>query len=224
VQIAEAEMSNTRTVFLIDDDEAVLESLSALLKTTEIESQTYLSAEDFLEDLQEDARGCVVTDLRLTGMSGLQLQEHLKEVGSFLPIIVVSGRADVGIAVKVMEQGAVTLFEKPYDHTEMIHAVTRALERNAELHRQAEFVADVRARLMSLTDDEEQVLEMIIDGRPNKAVATDLDISMRTVDRRRRTVFEKMQVRTPTELARLLTLVEQIEGSPNSIFDKLNSA
>ena len=77
---------------------------------------------------------------------------------------------------------------------------------------------------MSLTDDEEQVLEMIIDGRPNKAVATDLDISMRTVDRRRRTVFEKMQVRTPTELARLLTLVEQIEGSPNSIFDKLNSA
>jgi len=106
----------------------------------------------------------------------------------------------------------------------MIRAVTKALEQNTERHRQADFVADVRARLASLTEDEQQVLEMIVDGHPNKAVATDLDISMRTVDRRRRVVFEKMQVQTPPELARLLTLVEQFEGASSSIFETHGSA
>ncbi|MDA0589494.1 MAG: response regulator [Planctomycetota bacterium] len=178
-----------------------------------------MTAEDFLDGAHEGARGCVVTDLKLPGISGLQLQEHLNKVGGFLPVIFVSGRADVGTAVKVMEQGAITLIEKPDDHNEMIRAVMRALDMSTELQRQAEFVADVRARRSSLTDDEEQVLVMIIDGRPNKSVASDLGISMRTVDRRRRTVFEKMQVPTAPELARLLTLVEQIEKSTDSTFD-----
>jgi FixJ family two-component response regulator len=217
-------MGDAHTVFLIDDDPVVLASLSVLLQTMGLETRSYLTAEDFLGGRHEDASGCVVTDLKLTGISGLQLQEHLKKVGSFLPVIVVSGRADVEIAVKVMEQGAITLIEKPYDHNEMIRAVTRALARNTELHRQADFVADVRARRSSLTEDEEQVLAMIIKGRPNKAVASDLDISMRTVDRRRRAVFEKMQVRTAPELARLLTLVEQIENSPDSLFGTPESA
>lgn len=212
-------MGDTHTVFLIDDDQVVLTSLSALLQTAGLLTRQFLSAEDFLQGHHEFAHGCVVTDLKLSGMSGLQLQEHLTRVGSFLPVVVVSGRADVSIAVKVMEQGAVTLIEKPYDHNEMIQAVTRALETNLELHRQAEFVADVRTRLASLTDDEQQVREMIIEGRPNKSVASDLGISMRTVDRRRRAVFEKMQVRTAPELARLLTLVEQVEGAPGSLFN-----
>lgn len=126
--------------------------------------------------------------------------------------------------MKVMEQGAITLPEKPYDHNKMIRAVTRALEMSSELHRNANFVADVRARRPSLTDDEEQVLAMIIDGRSNKSMASDLEISMRTVDRRHRAVFEKMQVRSSPELSGLLTLAEQIEKSPNSLFDTLSSA
>jgi len=99
-------MGDDHTVFLIDDDQAVLASLSTLLQTAGLRTQVYATAEEFIHDHPENARGCVVTDLKLTGMSGLQLQMHLKEVGSFLPVVVVTGRADVSIAVKVMEQGA----------------------------------------------------------------------------------------------------------------------
>ncbi|MBC8290059.1 MAG: response regulator transcription factor [Planctomycetes bacterium] len=197
------------TVFLIDDDQAVLKSLSVLLNSAGLATKSFLSAEDFLEDLSDGARGCVVTDLKLTGMSGLHLQEQLIRMRSPLPVIVVTGRADVGLAVKVMEYGAVTLIQKPYDHQELIDAVRKALEQNAHRHTQAEFISDVRNRLNSLTDDEQQVLQMVIDGKPNKAIATTLSISMRTVDRRRSSVFEKMDVQTAPELARLLTLIEQ---------------
>lgn len=199
------------TVFLIDDDQAVLTSLSALLSSAGLLTQSFLSAEEFLKHLPDEPRGCVVTDLKLTGMSGLHLQEQLLQMRSHLPVIVVTGRADVGLAVKVMEYGAVTLIQKPYDHNELIQAVKKALERNAHRHTQSEFIEDVQKRLSSLTDDEQQVLQMVVDGRPNKAIATTLNISMRTVDRRRSSVFEKMNVQTAPELARLLTLIEQAE-------------
>ena len=205
------------TVFLIDDDQAVLTSLSALLSSAGLLTQSFLTAEDFLNHLSDDSRGCVVTDLKLTGMSGLRLQEKLLQMRSHLPVIVVTGRADVELAVKVMEYGAVTLIQKPYDHNELIQAVRKALEQNAHRHTQAEFIADVRNRLDSLTDDEQQVLQMVVDGRPNKAIATTLNISMRTVDRRRSSVFEKMNVQTAPELARLLTLIEQAERASEHV-------
>jgi len=166
-------MSMLPIVFLIDDDRPDLISLCASLSSAGFLTQSFLSAEEFLDHLPDDARGCVVTDLKLTGMSGLHLQEQLLQMRSHLPVIVLTGRADVALAVKVMEYGAVTLIQKPYDHNELIHAVKKALEQNAHRHTQAEFIADVQERFNSLTEDEQQVLRMVVDGRPKQVHCDD---------------------------------------------------
>lgn len=184
-------------------------SLSRLLESAGFRTQSYRTAEEFLDQLTDNAAGCVVTDLKLTGMSGLQLQKSLNRIRCQLPVIIVTGCADVSLAVQVMEHGAMTLIQKPYDHKQLIDAIKRALASNARIRRQAGFIAEVRQRLSSLTEKEQQVLQMVIDGKPNKAIATSLNISMRTVDRRRNAVFEKMHVQTAPELARILAIVEQ---------------
>lgn len=195
-------------VYLIDDDESVLNSQRELLTAAGISVQPFRSAESFLAELNSQSAGCVVTDLKLSGMSGLDLQRRLIAINSPLPLIVVSGHANISTTVELMENGAITLLQKPYDAHQLLGAVQRGLDQFVESRKIAQEINSIQRRLNSLTDAEMSVLELMIAGRPNKVISTELEISMRTVDRRRSIVLEKMQVDSAPELARLVTLVE----------------
>ncbi|MBL6705768.1 MAG: response regulator transcription factor [Planctomycetaceae bacterium] len=195
-------------VYLIDDDESVLNSQRELLTAAGISVQPFRSAESFLAELNSQSAGCVVTDLKLSGMSGLDLQRRLIAINSPLPLIVVSGHANISTTVELMENGAITLLQKPYDANQLLGAVQRGLDQFVESRKIAQEINSIQRRLNSLTDAEMSVLELMIAGRPNKVISTELEISMRTVDRRRSIVLEKMQVDSAPELARLVTLVE----------------
>ncbi|MDA0282881.1 MAG: response regulator [Planctomycetota bacterium] len=200
--------STDLVVYLIDDDPTVLHSQTELLRAAGLTVDAYRSAESFLSVITQRTAGCVITDLKLAGMSGLDLQRELVASHSPLPLIVVSGYADVQTAVQLMENGAVTLLQKPYDAQELLSAVHRALDQfQYDRDRDAE-IRSIQKRLNSLTLGEMSVLELLVKGRPNKAISTQLEISMRTVDRRRSIVLEKMQVASAPELARLVTIVE----------------
>jgi two-component system response regulator FixJ len=195
-------------VYLIDDDEAVLNSQHELLTAAGISVQSYRSAESFLSSLTPHSAGCVITDLKMSGMSGLDLQRKLIASKSPLPLIVVSGHANVPTTVEVMENGAMTLLQKPYDAHEFLDAVQRGLEQFVVNRERVAELISIQRRLDSLSEAEMSVLKLMIAGRPNKVISTELEISMRTVDRRRSIVLEKMRVDTAPELARLVTLVE----------------
>ncbi len=195
-------------VYLIDDDEAVLNSQLELLTAAGIQVQPYRSAESFLATMTPQSAGCVITDLKMSGMSGLELQRKLNASKSPLPLIVVSGHANVPTTVEVMENGAITLLQKPYDAHEFLDAVQRGLDQFVENRVRIAELKSIQKRLDTLSEAEMSVLELMIAGRPNKVISTELEISMRTVDRRRSIVLEKMRVDSAPELARLVTIVE----------------
>lgn len=198
------------TVFLVDDDEDVLRSLGELLTAAGMKVECHQSAESFLSVVRHDSAGCIVSDFKMDGMSGLDLQRELSAAGIFLPLIIVSGHASVPLTVELMENGAITLLQKPFESGALLNAVHRALDRFIEERNRRTEVATIRYRLDTLTPDELQVMELMIAGSPNKTISTECDISMRTVDRRRSIVLEKMGVKSAPELARLVTLAEMV--------------
>ena len=200
--------NSTLTVYLIDDDDAVLHSQIELLTAAGHRVDSFRSAESFLSALTPQTEGCVITDLKMSGMSGLDLQRNLVVSHSLLPLIVVSGHANIPTTVELMENGAVTLLQKPYDAGELLSAVQRGLAQFVENRNRAVELNSIQKRLDSLSPPEMSVLELMVAGRPNKVISTELEISMRTVDRRRSIVLEKMQVDSAPELARLVTLAE----------------
>jgi two-component system response regulator FixJ len=189
-------MNNTLTqrdliAYLIDDDKAVLNSQIKLLTAAGISVESFHSAESFLSALTSQSAGCVITDLKMSGMSGLDLQRKLNASNSPLPLIVVSGHASVSTTVEVMENGAITLLQKPYDAHEFLDAIRRGLDQIVENRDRAAELNSIQKRLDTLSAAGLSVLELIIAGRPNKVISTELEISMRTVDRRRSIVLEK---------------------------------
>ena len=201
--------NNGLTVYLVDDDHAVLESLTGLLTAAQHVTRRFLSAESFLVAFDEDAAGCVVTDLKMTGMTGLDLLRELKDAGNLMPIIVVTGHATVPVTVELMQNGAVTLLQKPYKPRELLHEVDQSLRLYTRLRVQRDETTSIQARLETLTHEEYLVLQSMADGLPNRKVAENLEISMRTVDRRRSTVMEKMQAQSAPDIARMLTLLRE---------------
>ena len=195
-------------VYLVDDDESILHSQLTLLTAAGIAAETFSSAEAFMNSLTPHSAGCVVTDLKLSGMSGLDLQRKLVASNSTLPLIVVSGHANVSTTVELMKNGAITLLQKPYAANKFLDAVRRGLDQFVENRERTTEINSIQERLASLLEGEMDVLELMIAGQPNKVISTELEISMRTVDRRRSIVLEKMQVASAPELARLVTLVE----------------
>lgn len=195
-------------VYLIDDDESVLHSQSELLTAAGFRIDSHLSAESFLTTLTPKSAGCVITDLKMSGMSGLDLQRTLVENKSLLPVIVVSGHANVSTTVELMENGAVTLLQKPYVPGELLNAVQRGLDQFIENRDRAAELDSIQKRLNCLSPGEMSVLKLMITGRPNKVISQELEISMRTVDRRRSVVLEKMRVDSAPELARLVAIAE----------------
>lgn len=197
-------MSDSNSIYVVDDDEAVLMSVRAMLSQHGYHCQCFLTAGEFLRNAPADRPGCVITDLQMPEITGVELQQRLVAQESPLAVVVVTGVADVPTTVSLMERGAVTLLEKPYNHDDLVHAVEKGLELSRETFRQKNNKKSVLERLATLSLDERRVMDCMLTGQPNKAVAHRLELSMRTVDRRRQAVLEKMGVRTAPELALLL--------------------
>jgi two-component system response regulator FixJ len=190
-------------VHVIDDDEAVRDSLGFLLRANEIEVRTYESGTVFLAGAAELKAGCVVTDVRMPEISGIELLRRLKELKVFLPVIVITGHGDVPLAVEAMKFGAADFLEKPFDDDILLAAVRAALNRqDSEGKRQAERAA-IDDRLAALSNREREVLEGLVAGRANKQIAFDLGISPRTVEIYRANLMTKMQAASLSELVRM---------------------
>jgi two-component system, LuxR family, response regulator FixJ len=198
-----------QVVHVVDDDAAIRDSLSFLLETAQLTPRTYESAVALLERVGELEPGCIVTDVRMPGMSGLELVVRLKELGAPHPVIVLTGHADVALAIEAMKAGVVEFLEKPFDDEALLKAVHAALAvGEGELGRRAER-AEVERRVASLTDRERDVFEAIVAGDSNKAAAIRLGISPRTVEIYRANVMEKMGAKSLSELVRLALRREQ---------------
>ncbi len=196
-------MAMPRTVHIIDDDPIIRDSIRLLLCAEGFDARTYSSAIDFLGALEPDETGCVVTDVSLPGMSGVELLTHITERGLSLPVIVMTGQANVPMAVGAMKQGAVDFMEKPFNSDALLAAVRKAL--SGAFHRRDNDVnvQDIQTKFASLSTREQEVLEGLIKGKPNKIIAHELGISHRTVEIHRSNLMKKTQAGSLSELVRM---------------------
>jgi two-component system response regulator FixJ len=197
-----------QTVYVVDDDAGVRDSVVEMVGVKGIAARAYPSAEAFLAEFSPAWTGCLVCDVKMEGMSGLQLQQRLNERGCTLPIIIITGHADVPMAVKAMQAGAVTFLEKPAKDQELGRAIEQALNLGQSQQVERKQKSDIEARLATLTEDEGLVLKKLLEGLPNKRIAADLDIGLRTVELRRSNIMRKMQANSLPELVRLAIAVD----------------
>jgi len=199
--------SDKAIVHVIDDDEAIRQSLAFLLQTARMAVKTYASATAFLEQLPDVGPSCIITDVRMPGMSGIELLRRLQELKIGLPVIVVTGHGDVPLAVEAMRVGAVDFLEKPFDDEVLLETVRAALrEQGAQAERRTAR-AEVEARVAALSKRERDVLDGLVAGRANKQIAFDLGISPRTVEIYRANLMNKMQAGSLSELVRMALMV-----------------
>ena len=191
------------TVYIVDDDEAVRDSLRWLLEANSYRVRAYSSAEAFLAEYDEQHAGVLIVDVRMPGMSGLELQEHLIARKSPMPIVFITGHGDIPMAISTMKKGAVDFLEKPFDETALREIVSRMFEQANQRLSQAKAVRQHEAMLARLTTREQQVLERIVAGRLNKKIADDLGISIKTVEAHRANIMEKLQVTTVADLMKV---------------------
>ncbi len=191
-----------RTVFVVDDDDAARDSLVMLLKSDGLPARGFPSAHDFLATFEATTRGCLITDLRMPGMDGVELIQALRAANSILPVIVVTGHADVSRAVDAMKAGASDFVEKPYESELILRNVRACLEENDAAVDAGAARTRILRRLESLTQRERQVLDLIMEGASNKVVAQRLAISPRTVEIYRANVMSKMRADSLSDLIR----------------------
>jgi FixJ family two-component response regulator len=192
------------TVFVVDDDRQARESVCALVRSLGVRAESFSSAEEFLEAYEPHLPGCLVTDVRMFGMSGIELQQKLREDGVPIPVIVITAYARTPVTVKAMQHGALTLLEKPYEEDELWDAIRKALAIDAAGRQQFERRQELRDRLAGFSPKEREVLDAVVAGKPNKTIARELDVSIRTVENRRRDVFAKMKADSVAELVRMV--------------------
>lgn len=208
--------AHTGLVHIIDDDQAVRDSLAFLLRTAGLASRLYPSARHFLDTLEDIGAGCIVTDVRMPDIDGLELLRLIKVRGCPLPVIVITGHGDVPLAVSAMKAGATDFIEKPFDDDLLLAAVRAALDRQERASRQDSLRADVQAKLAALSTREQQVLRGLVLGQPNKIIAFDLGISPRTVEIYRANVMTKMQAGSLSDLVRMALAVDLLEDGADA--------
>ena len=201
-------MSNEPLIHIIDDDPAVRDSLAFLLGSADLATRTYESAGAFLERLAELEPGCVVTDVRMPGMSGLELLHRLNTLEVNLPVVVITGHGDVALAVEAMKGGAIDFIEKPFDDDQILSVLKAALSRGQDQQAREGEKAAIARRIGSLSTRERQVLNAVVRGKANKTVAYELGISPRTVEVYRANLMTKMQAQSISELVRMALLVD----------------
>lgn len=192
------------TIYIVDDDEAVRESLSWLISSTGHKAKAFASADHFLESFDSSRQGCVLMDVRMPGMNGMELQQRLAEKPNCLPVIIITGHGDVQMAVRAMKQGAFDFIEKPFNDEVMLDLVQKALDECATRHKSVAKQQSITALLERLTPREKEVLDLIATGETNKGIARVLEISDKTVEAHRARVMEKLEA---TSLADLMKKV-----------------
>jgi two-component system, LuxR family, response regulator FixJ len=192
------------TVFVVDDDEAVRNSLRLLLKSVGLAATTLPTAQEFLARHDPQQPGCLVLDVRMPGMSGLELQEQLNVRGAIIPVIFITGHGDIPMAVEAMQQGAFDFLQKPFRDQDLIDRIQRALAKDGANRAELTQRSRVREHYESLTPREREVLALVTSGKPNKVMAADLGVSQRTVEIHRARVMEKMHASSLAQLVRMI--------------------
>jgi FixJ family two-component response regulator len=192
------------TIFIVDDDSAVRDALKLLLRSVGQAVETFGAGQEFLDAYNDDRAGCLVLDIRMPGMSGLELQQKLNEKHAILPIIFITGHGDVPMAVEAMQAGAVDFIQKPFRDQDLIDRINQALEKDHNNRAALGERNDIRRRLETLTPREREVLDLVVHGKANKVIAGDLKLSQRTVEIHRARVMEKMQASSLAHLVRMV--------------------
>jgi FixJ family two-component response regulator len=204
------EKSIAPAVYVVDDDDGMRRALDALLSTIGYKTAVFSRPSEFLANFKADAPGCLVLDIRMPDMSGLELQQHLNRMGSMLPVIFITGHGDVPMAVQAMKEGAFEFIQKPFRDQDLLDRINHALKQDAENRSTVARRTEVLHRLESLTPRERQVMDLVVEGAANKVIAIDLDLSERTVEIHRAKVMEKMGARSVAHLVKLhLTLINK---------------
>ena len=200
-------------ICVIDDDEAVRQSLEFLLRTAGIQVRTFDSATAFLESLKDEKVSCVITDVRMPEMTGIDLLRHLNEMKADIPVIVITGHGDIALAVDAMKMGALDFLEKPFDDELLLSAVRSALNREKEAAKHNAEINEIRDKLAALSNRERQVLEGLVGGKANKVIAFNLGISPRTVEIYRANLMTKMAANSLSDLVRMAMIAGILEES-----------
>ncbi len=195
--------TSTPTVYIVDDDQAIRNAMELLLKSVGLPCRIFDSANALLDKYSAEWRGCLVLDIRMPGISGLELREKLDELDSILPIIFVTGFGDISMAVEAMQKGAFDFIEKPFRDQELLDRIAAAMQTDDTAQRERSQLQQVTERLDRLTKREREVLELVVRGQPNKIIAHELGVSQRTVEIHRARVMEKMEARSLAELVRM---------------------
>jgi len=198
-------MTHRGTVHIVDDDPSIQRSLRRLLESVGLNSECYSSAQDFIERRNADAPGCLLLDVRMPGLSGLELQDHLRSEACMLPIIFVTGYGDVPMTARAMKTGAIDFLQKPFNEQELLEAIERALAHNCQMRQEQAERRKVQMRLRLLTPREQEVLERVVAGKTNKEIAAEFGITEKTIKVHRARVMEKMQA---DSLAQLVVLAQ----------------
>ncbi len=201
------------TVFIVDDDLAVRDALRLLLKSVGLPAEVFASGDEFLAAWQPALRGCVVADIRMPGMSGLEMQEALQQRGCRLPVIFITGHGDVPMAVEAMKAGALDFVQKPFRDQDLLDRINEGLQQEKTLRDVEVEIDELTSRLQALTPRERQVLERVVSGQPNKVIAMDLEVSQRTVEIHRARVMEKMQARSLAQLVKMTSRLETLRDT-----------
>ena len=196
-------------IYLVDDDEAVRDSLGMLFNSIGLEHEAYGSALDFLERYDDARHSCLVADIRMPGLSGLELQQRLNDQRAEVPVIFITGHGDVPMAVTAMKSGASDFIQKPFRDQDLIDRINKALARDLERRKQGAEQDEIRGRIALLTPREKEVMERVVRGQANKVIAMDLGVSQRTVELHRARVMKKLKLRS---VAELVHAVDRIGG------------
>ncbi len=199
-------MHQDKTVFVVDDDQAMRNSLKWLIESIGMNVETYASADAFIEGYYPGRSGCLLLDVRMPGMSGLDLQEHFLQENIRIPIIIITGHGDVPMAVRAMKAGAVDFIEKPFNDEILLDSIRNALTLDQELRSEQAQRAEIAARLAHLTPRELEVMGMVTSGQSNKEIATRLGVSAKTVEAHRARVMDKMQANSLADLVKMAML------------------
>ena len=205
------------TVFIVDDDDAVRGALRLLLKSVGLAASTLPSAQEFLATYDPQQPGCLILDVRMPGMSGLELQQQLNMRGAIIPVIFITGHGDIPMAVEAMQQGAFDFLQKPFRDQDLIDRIQRALAKDQTGRAELLGRSRIQERLESLTAREREVLDLVTSGKPNKIMAADLGVSQRTVEIHRARVMEKMGA---ASLAQLVRMVLDLKGGTQTDLGK----
>jgi two-component system response regulator FixJ len=199
------------TVFVVDDDSAVRDALRFLMRSVGLTVEAFSSAAEFLDAYRADRAGCLVLDIRMPGMTGLELQDKLIERRSILPIIFITGHGDVPMAVEAMQAGAMDFIQKPFRDQDLLDRIHQAIDKDAKTRQSLGELAAIRTRLASLTPREREVMDLVVHGKANKVIAGDLDLSQRTVEIHRARVMEKMEASSLAHLVRMVLEVGELK-------------